>query len=188
MIIVYTVYFLLVVLATVVAQNQTHPPQPLVSCDVFSSLANKAKLILLLGGFNNTRELESQLKRISVTPISSEPPCFNDYGVSSTLLHCDSAGKHTHTHEHKHIYTHTKQITASTHINDLVKGAARYGSVLCFCLSSVCPPGKARWPVKAVGTFQVRRGTEILDNSTNLDQTRQDEEGGLDVGGLYLKS
>lgn len=35
--------------------------------------ANKAKLILLLGGFNNTGELESQLKRISVPPISSEP-------------------------------------------------------------------------------------------------------------------
>lgn len=35
--------------------------------------ANKAKLILLLGGFNNTGELESQLKRISMLPISSEP-------------------------------------------------------------------------------------------------------------------
>lgn len=35
--------------------------------------ANKAKLILLLGGFNNTGELESQLKRISMPPISSEP-------------------------------------------------------------------------------------------------------------------
>lgn len=36
--------------------------------------ANKAKLILLLGGFNNTGELERQLKRISMPPISSEPP------------------------------------------------------------------------------------------------------------------
>lgn len=35
--------------------------------------ANKAKLILLLGGFNNTGELESQLKRISMPPISSQP-------------------------------------------------------------------------------------------------------------------
>lgn len=35
--------------------------------------ANKTKLILLLGGFNNTGELESQLKRISMPPISSEP-------------------------------------------------------------------------------------------------------------------
>lgn len=35
-------------------------------CSSLADPANKAKLILLLGGFNNTRELESQLKRISV--------------------------------------------------------------------------------------------------------------------------
>lgn len=38
-----------------------------------SDQANKAKLILLLGGFNNTGEFESQLKRISMPPSSSEP-------------------------------------------------------------------------------------------------------------------
>lgn len=67
-------------------------------CNSLADPANKAKLISLLGGFNNTRELESQLKRISVPPISSEPPCFNDYGVSSALLHSGSAGSHTRTH------------------------------------------------------------------------------------------
>lgn len=40
--------------------------------NILANQTNKVKLILLLGGFNNTGELESQLKRISMPPISSE--------------------------------------------------------------------------------------------------------------------
>lgn len=69
--------------------------------------ANKAKLILLLGGFNNTGELESQLKRISMPPISSESSCFNDYRVSSALLLNFDA--HMHTHMHINACTCTQQ-------------------------------------------------------------------------------
>lgn len=41
--------------------------------NISADQANKAKLILLLGGFNNTGELESQLKGISVPPSCFKP-------------------------------------------------------------------------------------------------------------------
>lgn len=88
--------------------------------------ANKAKLILLLGGFNNTGELESQLKRISMPPISSEPlPALMimECHQHSYTVQCISFDMRTHTHTHK-----TWCINACTHtqpcVINVIKGVS----------------------------------------------------------------
>lgn len=79
--------------------------------------ANKAKLILLLGGFNNTGELESQLKRISKPPISSEPLhalMIMECHQHSYTVQRLSVDMHTHTkHVHKCLHTYPTMCSKS---------------------------------------------------------------------------
>lgn len=128
--------------------------------------ANKAKLILLLGGFNNTGELESQLKRISMPPISSESSCFNDYRVSSELLLNFDA--HMHTHMHINACTCTQQ-SVRKDMNGLVHNGTCthkcltpisnnlwYGSLLGALNPFICLDGKAKADSNAAITLPGR--------------------------------